>query len=188
MYENTNSMTEQETKKRENPQIIFTWTAPLRAYKKRSKGVLRFYIALALLLSLIVIFFGDKILVLPIIAVLFLFYVLTITPPPTITNTITRFGIETAGNTYRFETLSHFYFSKKFDHYVLVIVSRAPYYYHVYLVVKDEETVQKLIDILSDHLIYQQHPQKSFIDKATDLLSRLMPDEEPVRDTAEASV
>jgi len=168
-----------------NPQVIFSWRAPIRAYKKRSAGVLRFYIAVALLLSLIVIFFGDKILVLPIIAVVFLFYVLTITPPPTITNTVTKFGIETAGNTYRFEHLSHFYFSKKFDYYMLVIVSRAPYLYHIYLVVKEEETVQKLIRLLSEHLIYQEHPHKTITDKLTDFLTRLMPEEPITKDVVE---
>src|SRR3989338_7186383 len=39
-----------------NPQVVYSWKAPLRAYKKRSKYILRFYIAVALLLSIIIIF------------------------------------------------------------------------------------------------------------------------------------
>jgi hypothetical protein len=159
-----------------NPQVTYSWRAPLRAYKQRPAGVLRFYIAVSLLLSLIVFFFGDKILVLPIWAVMFLFYVLTITPPPEIDNKITKFGIETAGNTFRWDFLSHFYFIKKFDYHVLVIVSVAPFYYHLYLVVKDEQTLHDLIKVLSEHLIFQEHPQKTFIDKLTEWLTKLMPD------------
>ena len=97
-----------------NPQVIFLWKAPLRAYKKRAGNVLRFYIAVSLLLSLIVLFFSDKILIIPILTLFFLFYVLTITPPPDVENKITAFGIETAGITLRFEFLSHFFFRKKF--------------------------------------------------------------------------
>jgi hypothetical protein len=55
----------------DNPQVIFSWKAPLRPYKKRGKMVLRFYLALSLILSLIVFFFGDKILLIPIWAVVF---------------------------------------------------------------------------------------------------------------------
>lgn len=159
-----------------NPQLIYSWKAPLRAYKKRPAGVLRFYIAVSLLLSLIVFFFGDKILVLPIWAVMFLFYVLTITPPPEVENKISRFGIETAGNTFRWDFLSHFYFVRKFDYHVLIIVSVAPFYYHLCLVVKDEKTLHELVKILSEHLIYQEHPQKTFTDKLTEWLTKLMPD------------
>lgn len=166
------------TQESENPQLIYSWKAPLRAYKRRSAGVLRFYLAVSLLLSLIVFFLGDKILVLPIWAMLFLFYVLTITPPPYIVNRITKFGIETADNTYRFEFFSHFYFTKRFDYHVLVLVSQAPYFYHVYLVVNDEETRSQLIKILSQHLIFQEHPRKTSIDKITEWLSALMPNDD----------
>lgn len=166
-----------------NPQVVYSWKAPLRPYKKRSAGVLRFYIAVALLLSLIVLFFGDKILVLPIWTIMFLFYVLTITPPPEVENKITRFGIETAGNTFRWEFLSHFYFIKKFDYHVLVIVSIPPYHYHLYLVLKDEKTRQDLITILSQHLIYQEKPHKTFTEKLTDWLNKLIPEEETIPST-----
>src|SRR3989344_3535471 len=96
-------------KKTVNPQTIFSWIAPLRAYKRKPAGVLRFYIAIAFLLSLIVFFFGDKILILPIWATVFLVYVLTITSPPIVENKITKFGIEptqTVAQMGRMRTLS----------------------------------------------------------------------------------
>ncbi len=161
-----------------NPQIVFSWTAPLRPYKKRSGVILRFYVAVALLLSLIVFFFGDKILLIPIWSLLFLFYVLTITPPPDVENKITKFGIESAGITLRWESLSHFYFSRRFGYDVLTIVGHAPYYFHAFLVVPNNEIKQKLIFILSEHLIYQEKPQRTVTDKMIDWLSSLIPDEE----------
>lgn len=160
-----------------NPQVIFSWRAPLRPYKKRSGLILRFYLSVAFLLSAIMFFFGDKILLIPIWALVFLFYVLTITPPPEVENKITTFGIEAAGVTMRWEFLSHFYFGKRFGFYTLTIVSQAPYFYHAYLVVPNEDLKNKLIKILSQHIIYQENPQKTFIDKMMDLLSNLIPDE-----------
>lgn len=150
----------------------------MRAYKKRGKNILRFYLALALLLSLIVFFFGDKILLVPIWAVLFLFYTLTITPPPEVENKITKFGIESAGITLRWELLSHFYFIKRFDFDVAVLVTHAPYYLHTYLVVPSEETKKLVMNILSEHLIYQEVPNHSITDRLIEWFSHLLPDDE----------
>lgn len=162
----------------ENPQLVFSWVAPLRPYKKRSAIILRFYLAVTLLLTLIVFFFGDRILIVPLWVVLFLFYVLTITPPPDVTNNITRFGIESAGITVRFEALSHFYFTKRFGFYVLTIVSQPPYLSHMYMVVTNEETKQSLTHILSQHLVYQEKPTRTITDKFIDWMSALIPDED----------
>lgn len=160
-----------------NPQILFSWRAPLRPYKKRSKLIIRFFLSVAFLLSAIVFFFGDKILIIPIWATLFLFYVLTITPPPEVENKITTFGIDAAGVVVRWENLSHFYFEKKFSFYTLTIVSHGPYYYHLYLVVPNESIKNKLIEILSQYLFYQEKPQKTLVDKFISFLSDLIPDE-----------
>lgn len=161
-----------------NPQVIFSWKAPLRPYKKRGKNVLRFCLALAFLLSLIVFFFGDKVLLIPIWAVLFLFYTLTITPSPEVENKITKFGVETAGITLRWETLSHFYFTQRFDFDIVTIVGRAPYSFHSYLVLPNAEIKNTALLILSEHLIYQDKPEQTFTDRMINLLSRLLPDDE----------
>ena len=162
----------------ENPQILFSWKAPLRPYKKRSALIIKFYLVVALLLSLIMLFFGDTILLIPIWALVFIFYVLTITPPPDVENKITTFGIDAAGVTLRWEVLSHFYFGKRFGFHTLTVVSQSPYFYHAYLVVPTEEMKKRLIIILSTHLLYQETPQKTVTDKMLDWISLLIPDEE----------
>lgn len=161
-----------------NPQVIFSWNAPLRAYKKRSKKILRFYLAVSLLLSLIIFFFGDRILLIPILTMLFLFYVLTITPPPEIENKITTFGLDTAGVTLRWEMLSHFYFIKKFNYTVLVLVSNPPYFYHAFLVVPSDEIKLQVVAVLSQHLMYVEKPQRSTVDKMVDWITNLIPDDD----------
>jgi hypothetical protein len=169
-------------------QMIYSWKAPLRAYKRRSNSILRFYIALALLLSLIVFFFGDRVLLVPILTLLFLFYVLTITPPPEVDNIITTFGIETAGISLRWEFLSHYYYTKKFHFHILTLVSNAPYYYHAFLVVPDEKTKEEINAILSKHVMYVQKPTRSFTDKMVEWLSNLMPDDDDAQKPMETSL
>ncbi len=166
-----------------NPQMLYSWKAPLRPYKKRSKNIIRFYVALALLLSMIVFFFGDKVLLVPIWVMLFLFYVLTITPPPEVENKFNKFGIETAGMTIRWELLSHFYFIKRFGYDVATVVTHEPYYLHAYMVMPDEIVKKKVMEILSEHLIFQEKPQRTFTDKLVDIFSKLVPDDEDTINT-----
>ncbi|MFA9288374.1 MAG: hypothetical protein ACEQSA_00645 [Weeksellaceae bacterium] len=161
-----------------NPQIVYSWKAPLRAYKKTSKRVIRFYLALALLLSVIVWFFGDLILIVPIWSVLFLFYTLTITPPPEVDNKITKFGIETAGITLRWEALDHFYFKQRFGFTILTIVSHGPYYFHAYLIVPSPEVKKSVMKILTEHIIYQDRPRQTFTDRMIGWLSYLLPEDD----------
>ncbi len=164
-----------------HPQEIFSWKAPLRAYKRKSTGVLRFYLALTLLLTMLVFFFGDRILVLPIWAMLFLIYILTITPPPIVENRITKFGIETSSRMYRWESLSYFYFVKRFDYDMLVVVGQVSLGNHLYMVVPEEKMKRELTKIIGEHLIYMKEPQHNLTDKMAGWLTSLMPDEEEPR-------
>lgn len=167
-----------ETEK--NPQVIFSWKAPLRPYKKTRGTVLRFYLAIAFLLSVIIGLFGDKVLLLPIWALLFLFYILTITPPPEIEHKITRFGIQTSNTNIGWDVLSHFYFTKKFGFEVLTLVTQAPYFYHSYLVIPDDHTKKMVMRILTEHIVYVEKPKKGITEKLIDLFCLLIPDDEEI--------
>ena len=161
-----------------NPQAILSWKAPLRPYKKKAGRVLRFYLAITLLLSLIIYFIGDKILLIPVWAVVFLFYILTITPPPTIDNIITKFGVETGGITIRWESFSYFYLSSRFNYKMITLVGHPPYNPHVYLILpNDKEKQKKLLDIFTKKLIYKQKPHHDLVEKATSLFLSLVPDD-----------
>lgn len=161
----------------ENKQVLFSWVDPYRAYKKTSTGVLRFYIALALLLTLLVYLISEAILIFPIWAVLFLGYVLTITPPHEVEYKITLFGIEISGKMYQWELLSSFYFTKRFDYDILVIIGQPPYYEQLYLVVSSQRDKEKIYEILQDKLIYIEKPSKSMTDKLANWVTTLMPEE-----------
>lgn len=166
------------TTSQENPQLIYAWKAPLRPYKKRSPIIIRFYLSVALILSVTLYFFGDRVLLLPIWALLFLFYILTITPPMEVENRITKFGIEAMSVTIRWENISYFYFSKRFNYSILTIVSHPPYNIHTYLVIPDDEIKKHVMSILSEHTIYVAQPKKGLVERIVDALSALVPDDE----------
>lgn len=178
-----NTDTEEHHSTSHNPQVLLEWTAPIRPHKKPSQKIMRFYLALALLLSLFVLFFSETILLIPIWALLFLFYTLTTTPSQNIEHRVTKFGIESADITARWELLSHFYFAERFGHTILTIVSHPPFNHHLYFVVPTLELKKELINILSEHIIYQEKHQKTFIEKVIDWSAFLIPDDEEKTDT-----
>jgi len=162
----------------ENPQVVLSWKAPLRPYKKRAGRVLRFYLAIALLLSLIVLFVGDKMVLIPLWSILFLFYVLTVTPPPTIKNAITDFGIETGGIMMKWGAFSYFYLTSRFGYRVVTLVGHAPYNSHVYLVLPNNKEQKKIINIFIKKLVYRQNPHRGMVDKLADFFLNFAPDDE----------
>jgi len=167
-------------------QTIYAWQAPMRPYKKSGKRVLRFFLAVALLLSIIVFFFGDRMILLPLWASLFLFYILTITPPPVIENKITKFGIESAGITIRWDVLDKFYFTQRWGFEILTVVTKAPYPMQAYFVVPDNFVKQKVATLVGEHLMYISHPKRTLTDRLINALSKLVPEDEE-EDTAPKS-
>ncbi len=148
---------------------------------------MRFYLALTLLISLIVFFFGDRILLLPLWTLLFIFYVFTVTPPTEVTHKISPFGLETAGTTLRWEDLDHFYFFKRFGYEVLVLATHPPFPYYSYLVVPNEEVKKKVFSLLSEHIIYMEEPRNTFTDRVIGWFTTLIPnEEEPIKPEASA--
>ncbi len=177
--ENETSTKDQAEFAKQNPQTLYSWTAPLRAYKKKPAGVFKFYFAVAALLTIILFFLREYILAIPIWATMFLIYALTITPPHDVLNTITKFGIHTGSNAYQWVNLSHFYFIKKFDYHILVVFTKLSFGHPIYLVIPNDTIKQEVLHLLAEHLIYQEAPVKTFADTVAEVLTSLMPEEEP---------
>lgn len=176
--QSSSQLQESTTQKEKNPQVVYSWEAPARAYKKHSKGVLRFYTVLALLLSFIVYFFREYVLILPIWSIMFLIYMLTITPAHIVRHSITKFGLIISQAAYRWEDLSHFYFIHKFGYDILVIFTHNPYRQPLYAVLDSAETKKRLIKDLSEKIVYVEYPRKTLTDKLAEWLSTFMPEEE----------
>jgi hypothetical protein len=162
----------------EESQSLIFWKAPMRPFKKKGKRMLQFFLAVTFLLSVIVYFAGDPVILLPMWAAIFLFYALTITPPPIVENRITKFGVENGSLSLKWEALDHFYFVNRWGFDILCIVTKAPYYYHSYLIIPDQLLKRKIATVLSDHLEFRAHPSRSISDRLVDLLSYIVPNDE----------
>jgi hypothetical protein len=161
-----------------NSQVLYSWTAPLRPFKKHSGSLLRFFFAVSLIISLFMVLFGDLITLLVVWSLMFLFYVFAITTPPTVENKITVFGVETAGVTIRWDALSHYYFTKRFGFTVLNLVGHPPYNAHIYVTIDSPQTKAVITPILNEHVVFLSKPPTSFVDRLVQIMSKVVPDDD----------
>jgi hypothetical protein len=153
----------------EKEEILYTWQAPLRPFKKRDKEFFTTVIAIAVLMSLILFFIEGLLPVVVIFAIVFLVYVLSTVPPEEIEHKITNKGVFFAGNRYEWDDLKRFWFAHRFGTELLVIDAlRAPWRIEMVIGEGDKKKIQ---DTLEKHLLFEE-ASPSFLDKAAVWLSR----------------
>ena len=105
----------------EQEKILFSWVALERPFKRRSRDFYITIISIAALFGLILFLIEGIMPVLLIIAILFLFYVLSTVEPEKIEYNITNFGIRIGGELIEWDFLGRFWFAKRLGSEVIVI-------------------------------------------------------------------
>lgn len=145
---------------------LFTWTAPERAFKTRDKEFWITAIAILVLVSIILFFVKEFFLILALIALIFLYYVLSTVPPESVQHKLTTKGVY-IGSTHRYDWdfLKKYWFKSQFDQIILSIEARAGFPSVLALIVpiKDQQEIQK---IMNKYLPYEESPP-GFVDKLT---------------------
>jgi hypothetical protein len=106
--------------RRESERDLFTWTAPARPFKRRDKQFYTTVFAIAGIVSL-VLFLAEGIMpVILIVALVFLFYVLSTVPPENIEYKVTTKGVRVAGKLTEWQALIRFWFGKRAESEILI--------------------------------------------------------------------
>ena len=151
---------------------VLEWKAASRPFKKRKKQYFTTILTIALLLCLILFFAGQVLTVAVVLAVAFLSYIMATTPPQTVTNSITTYGIRNEEALYYWEELGRFWFEKKYSEDVLYIeVSRFPYRLAILLGNQSKEEVTELLS----EVLLNQKPPLSQIEKSAQWLQKKIP-------------
>lgn len=155
------------------PQVLLTWQAPMRVFKKRSREFWSTALSIAFLLAVILLFVKEWFLIIVIASVIFVFYVLSNIPPETVEHQITDQGIKTAGRFYAWQEMICFWFSQKSGQKVLYVqtLSGIPGRLELLLVNQDETQIKPL---LSKYLP-EEEVKPSFLDRAATWASEKIP-------------
>lgn len=156
----------------EEEKTIYSWTAPVRPFKRRNKEFFTTVLAIAFLISLILFFLEGALPVAVVISVVFLVYVLSTVPPETVEHKITNRGIYFAGRMKSWDELARFWLTRRFDSDLLIVESIGlPGRIEMVVDGADRETIRKELDNYLTH----EEAEPNFLDKAASWLSSKVP-------------
>jgi hypothetical protein len=154
-------------------EVLLVWDAPSRPYKKRDREYYTTIAIIIFLLSIILFFAGQFLLIAVIVSFGFVSYMLASIPPENTTHAITTYGVRTGDKLYHWAELGRFWFTDRLGQRVLNIE-----YFHriigslVLLLgdLKEEEVKKLLIPYLRN-----ETPLPTFVDKASQWLQKKIP-------------
>ncbi len=157
-------------------EVYLSWSSPSRLFKRRDKEYFTNIGAIVFLLSIILVFAREFVLIAAVLSIVFLIYVLSTVPPEEVNHKLSNLGIESAGHFYRWEELMEFWFEEQWGQTMLVLRLYMAPRIIVLLNVSDKDKVQKII---AKHITFREQPEKSWVDNAASWLTKKIPLEKP---------
>lgn len=152
---------------------LYSWSAPSRLFKRRTREFYSTVAALVFLLSLILFFAKEFLLIGVIMAIGFVSYVLASVPPDEITHVFSNKGIRTGERLYEWGSLGRFWWTEKWKQtYVTVEAPGRMPSMLILLVGKGEK--EEIDAVLKTYLINQK-PEPTWFDNAAKWLSEKVP-------------
>jgi hypothetical protein len=148
---------------------LFAWTAKSRPFKKRPREYWVTIVAIASLLSFILFLAEGTMPVILIIAVLFLYFVMSTVEPHDLSFKITDKGIRVGDRLTEWNQLTRYWFTKRLDVTTLNFETIA-FPGRLEVVIQEKDMV-KMRTLLSKYLP-EEEPEKTSVDKASDWVSK----------------
>ncbi|MEO8582073.1 MAG: hypothetical protein ABI425_05895 [Patescibacteria group bacterium] len=153
-------------------ELLFTWSAPNRPFKKRNKEFFTTVFLIMFLVSLILFFANQFLPIAVVLALGFLTYVLASVPPEMIENKITSYGVHTGQNMANWFEMGRYWFTTKYKMYILHIeTTRFPYR----MILLFDATQKAEIEKYMDHYLIKETPAPTAFDKAADWIQEKIP-------------
>ncbi len=154
-------------------QELYSWKAPSRLYKKRTREFYTTVGAIVLLLSVILVFTKEFLLIAVIIAFAFVTYVLSSVEPEVTEHMFTNKGIRTNKKIYPWQNLGRFWLETKWKQPLVKVELPFQFPGEIVMLVGqgDRDTIE---EILLQYLI-KQKPEPTFVEKASKWLQEKIP-------------
>jgi len=153
--------------------VLYGWQAPSRLFKRRSREFYTTVAALVFLLSIILFFAKEFLLIGVIMSIGFVSYVLASVPPEKAKHELTNKGIRTDGKLLFWEELGRFWWMEKWKQTYVSI--EAPGKIPGQLIMLVGEGEKEAIDKILKTYLINQKPEPTWFDKAADWLQEKIP-------------
>lgn len=157
----------------EKLELLYSWKAPERPFKKRSREWYTTAGSIIFLLCVILIFIKEWLLITVLMALGFYLYVSTNVKPEEVENYIYNHYIGIGKAQYPWEVLGRFWFDKKYDEEILYIENFNGFPARLSLLVGKAKK-QEIVSILEQYLL-QEKPEKTQMELAGEWLQRKVP-------------
>jgi len=160
-------------RRRQPEEELYTWKAPTRLFKKRNREFYSTVAAFVLLLSVVLLFAKEFLLIGVIMAFGFVVYVLSSVEPEDTEHRLTTYGVRMGDKLYYWDDLARFWWEGKWKEQVLTIEHPSEYPGKIILLLGKgkKETIDK---ILNEYLV-EEKPEDTFVDKASQWLQDKVP-------------
>lgn len=169
---------QEKTESRFTVRDLYSWKSLSRPVWSYSVEAFRTIGAIALLVSVILLFFQEWLAIFLTWAAFFLFYALTRVPPVEVEHKITTQGVESMGRSYLWSELGPFWFSEKGTETILHIAHTSLFGQLMIIVKKDD--FEDIREILAEYLPYIERVEKNPVEKLQDWFSKKFPLEKVV--------
>jgi len=157
-------------------EVYLEWRSPSRLFKRRDKEYFTNIGAIVFLLTIILVFAREFVLIAAVLSIVFLIYVLSTVPPEEIDHRITNLGIESGGHFYRWEELADFWYEEQWGQTMLIL---RPYFTARVIILLGNQDPGRVREFVAKHIPFRQQPEKGFVDNAASWLSKKIPLEKP---------
>lgn len=157
-------------------EVYLEWISPSRLFKRRDREYFTNIAAIVFLLSVILVFAREFVLIAAVLSIVFLIYVLSTVPPEEVKHRLTNLGIESAGHFYRWESLAEFWFEQQWGQTLLVL---RPFLAPRTIILLGNQDKSHIRELVAKHIPFREQPEKSWVDNAAAWLTKKIPLERP---------
>jgi hypothetical protein len=152
---------------------LYSWGAPERLYKKRNREFYSTVAALVILLSVILLFAKEFLLIAVIMSFGFVSYALASVKPGNTTHKMTNRGVRTAGRIYQWHMISRHWWETKWKQDILHIEMPGQFPHKLLLLLGNGDK-KKIESVLSKYSV-KDKPPPTWLDKSADWLQKKVP-------------
>ena len=158
----------------ENKEVLYEWEAGARYFEKKPSTYFRAIIILGVVLTLLLYFFSQYVLIAVVWVIVFVIYVKEAVPPPKITYQITQFGLQFLNEIHLYRNLTAFTVVKKSAGTLLRLFNTSPRAIELNIVLpKDKNQTDKIVIFLKKKIPYIDKIPLNTIEKFGNTLKRL---------------
>ena len=154
---------------------LYEWSAPGRAFKKKTPIYYRTVLLIAFLIEVILFLFSQYMLMAVVVSFVFMAFVLATIPPRRFTYIISSEGFIVEDHAFLWQELYDFYFKIEQDVPVLHMRAHDPFLGEVVAPLSSEKEKEDIKGILLHFLPFREVVRKDFMEKSGDWVSKTFP-------------